>query len=517
MALKRSASLIAVVALAGTGAVAWEGDDPPRPARAEASTAPDDPYSTRPRPGTLAFGATAADPDGGDDWTVRTWRPRGRRTDRDDPGREVACIQAGRLVDGRLVRTFASGGEREMRLGDRTVCLDTAGPATNVPPMAIERLADEPASPSRMVRTIAYGVAPPGVDRVTLAARARDQDVPLEATTRTFLAVLDGSVRRADLVVRMRHGSRTTRFDFGRGAGAGAIVPRSIQPGPQVADPLGGPPFAVRRYTLEETKEACVEAGRAIGDEVGPYDAGWGSFLDAPTLAHGARFEDGWAPTGAPPSETAACLEPEPAELLARTQRFDDRVAVVQGAAGRAVRSVALRGPYGRAHPVALRDGTFVGAVPSEGTLNEHAVLVATLANGRRTRSRLFLAPHDVPTRWTDYEVRRRGRVVRVYWGSAASPFSGADVRLGRLTARVTVYERYGPSHTDDGYAVGYIQPLISKCADIVLPAPLGGRRVRSGRPGGHVRPVGDETYRPPRCPRVRAGTRRRVSWEADG
>lgn len=507
--------LAALVAIAAGACGGGEGSAPP--ARASTAPPPPDSYATRVRPGTLAVGARAADPEGGAEWAVRTWRPRPGRRDRFSIGSRFVCLQAGRLAGERLVRTFDGGGERELRVGDRTVCLDAAHLTGDTPPVAIERLADDPASPGRLVRTVVAGIAPDGAESATLEVRGRAQELPIEPSTRSFLAVLDGGVRRADLVLRLRGRQRSATFDFGRGVGeSNRIVAGSIRRGPEVADPLGGPPFALLRYSVEPDGSPCAEAGRVVAGEVGPYDATWGSFLDAPTPALAPQFEDGWAPTGPPLGETAECNEPDRDDLSLRVQRFDDRLAVVQGLAGRDVRALALSGPAGAGRtPVALRDGAFIGVTPSTGALNERATLVATLAGGRRIVRRLALAPHDVPTRWSTYEVRERGRVLRIRWGSATSPFSGADVRLGRRTARVTVYERFGPSFTDDGFAIFYNQPLILKCADVVLPGRLGGRRVVSGRPRGRVRPLRGRHFGPDRCPRVRAGERLDVRWDA--
>ena len=466
-------------------------------------------HASEPRPGTLALGAKAADPEGGAEWAVRTWHPRAGKGSRFPRRTRIVCLQAGRLAGGRLVRTFASGRERVLEIDDRTTCFGTAGLSREILPAAIERLADDPASPRRLVRTLVAGIAPDEADRVVLAVRGAEQDVPIDAATHSFLAVLDGSVRRADLALRVHAGGRIVEFDFGQGT-SGNSLSGAVRRGPEVADPLGGPPFGSLRYAVRSEEQPCLEAGRVIGDEVGAYDATWGSFLDAPTLAHMPPYEDAWAPAGAPLGESGDCGDPERDDVSLRIQRFDDRVAVFQGLAGPDVRALELRGPDGSPYPVALAGEAFVGATPSSGKLNERAALVMTLANGRRRVRRVALGPQDVPTRWDSYTVRRGGRVLRIHWGSGVTPFSGADVKLGRRTATVTIFERFAPTFSDDGWGIFYPQPLLTKCADVVLPRPLGGRRVIAGRPGGAVRRSrpGEPFVANDGCPRMRAGTR---------
>ena len=470
------------------------------------------PSDTRARPGTLAVGARAADPEGGREWAVRTYRPRGGGRAFGYFGRRpVQCLQAGRLEagrleGGRLLRTFASGDERVLRPGDRSVCVPTDQINDVDPPLAVERLTDDPAVPRRFVRTVVAGIAPADVTGVTLTVRGEPRAVTIESATRSYLAVLDGSVRRADLALRFARteGRRDVVIDFATGT-EHTLSPGSVRRGPEVADPLGGPPFAVLGYGVGGRGGTCAEAGRVIAGEVGPYEARYGSFLDAPTLGGLAQFVDRWAPTGPAPGVTGDCGDPRDREMQFRVQRFDDRVAVVQGLAGARVRAIEIRGPGRKTFPVALEAGLLVGAVPSDGILNERIRVVATLTGGRRVVRPIALGPEDVATRWHSYERRGGGRVLRIRWDSRRTPFSGARVaRRGRSVA-VTILERYPPVFSDDGFALGLQDIGITKCVDIVLPRALRGRPVVAGRPRGRV--SAEDRLTRGRCRRVRPRT----------
>ena len=447
---------------------------------------------------------TAPDPGGGPAWAVRTWRPAAEPNDRPLGRWRIFCMQAGRLIGGRLFRTFESGPPRRMRLGDRTVCFDGIVPIINAPLVAIERLADDPETPRRLVRTIVAGFVPIGAGNVRLAVRGEERPVPFDIEQRTFLVVLDGSVRRSDLVLTTDAG-RPHVDDFGQSYGT--------TPGPlelvQVPDPFGGPPFALARYALGDQR--CIESGRVIAGEVGSYDSRWGSFLDAPTLVGVPLFVDRWAPT----RPIGNCPQaPGSDRVWASLQRYDDRVAVLEGTAGPLVRTLRLIGPDGTTRPVSRSGDVFIAATPMTGALNERAVLVATLADGSRRRRHLFLGPRDVPIAWDTHEVR--GRVLRVRWYGPPTPFSGADVRFRTAgTAVVTIYVRTASSFEED--TRGSYDNLADRerCADIVLPRPLGGRRVVPGWPGRAERGPRNHPRRfPQSCPRVRAGSRLDVDWD---
>jgi hypothetical protein len=280
----------------------------------------------------------------------------------------------------------------------------------------------------------------------------------------------------------------------------------------EVPDPLGGPPFALLRFALD--RQQCFEAGRVIAGEVGPYDATWGSFLEAPSFGFVPLFRDGWAPSRRPAS---GCGQDPPAdEIRAILHRYDDRVAVLEGIAGARVRALTLRGPDGDLLPVARSGSGFIAATPMTGALNEYAPLVLTLADGRRRTYRLFLGPHDAPQPWTSYTVRGT-RVLRVHWTGPRAPFSGADVRFRGRTAVVTVFARHTSSFAEDNHGTYRDTSDAPNCADVVLPRPLAGRRVVGGWPARRVTvgtPPRQRWRKPPRCARVRAGERLDVEWD---
>jgi hypothetical protein len=251
-----------------------------------------------------------------------------------------------------------------------------------------------------------------------------------------------------------------------------------------------------------------------VAGEVGAYESAWGSFQDVPRARSTTSFEDDWAPGVPAGPESGVCFTGRAGEIQSIVQRYDDRVALIRGTAAPEVEAIELRTPDGRRLPVTLRDGVYLAALASPGRLGERATLVATSRGGGRYVQRLALGSQDVPNRWSSYGTLRRGRVLRVLWTGGFEPFAGVEVRRSARTLGVTILERFPPSFGPEGLPIGIPAIAISKCADVVLDAPIGHRVVTTGRNGNRPRratPI-DRLFfvagRRPRCPRVRPGER---------
>lgn len=477
MRVRRTAGLIGMVAL-----VVVAGD--------ASATAPDQAI-----PGTVAVGARTADPEGGADWAVRSWRPRPSRGERS--ARAVRCAQVGQLADGDLARRFAGGRQRVLRLGERTVCGSLAD--LEYFPLVLERLVDDPrGADPRPVRTVIGGLAPRTVERVIVTVRGARWPLAVD-DTRAFLAVLPGDVRRAELALSLE-GERGRRvLDFGTGAGVGGRLEEgSVVTELTVPDPQGGRPLALVSYAWRvktvrgPRSERCTEPARGVAGEVGPYQPRWGSFLDAPSLVASPWFEDGGAPLAPPATTIGSCtyaLDPFVDGPIAAVgvKRFARRLAIVHGILAPEVERLEVVGP-GAARPVpaVAPSGAFLVPVAASGRLGERVRLSAHLRNGRQHTGSVALGPQDRPARWRRWRPLRHGRGLEVRWIGGFERFSGVQVHEGRHQIGVRVLERFPPTFDPAGVPYGSALIAISKCVRFRLKAPLGSRQVvdaATGRP----------------------------------
>jgi hypothetical protein len=493
--MRRTAGLIGMVALIAVTSDAW-------------ATVPHQAI-----PGTVAVGARTADPEGGPDWAVRSWRPRPSRGERG--ARTVRCAQVGRLADGDLVRRFAGGRERLLRLGERTVC----GSLEDLDyfPLVLERLVDDPRGPDpRPVRTVIGGLAPRTVERVVLTVRGATRRLAVD-DTRAFLAVLPGDIRRVDLALRLEgeRGRRVLEFRSGAGVGGrieeGSVVTELTVPNPQGGRPLALVGYAWRVKTVRGPRsERCTEPARVVAGEVGPYEPRWGSFLDAPSLVGSPWFEGAWAPLAPPATTIGSCtyaLDPFADGPIAAigVKRFARGLAIVHGILAPDVERLEVAGPgAARPAPAVAASGAFLVPVAASWRLGERVRLRAHLRDGQTHSGSVALGPQDRHVRWRRWRPLRDGRILEVHWIGGFEPFSGVQVHEGRRRVRVRLLERFPPAFDPAGVPYGSAAIAISKCVRFRLQAPLGSRQVVD-RTTGRPRPRADSSPRAARrCHRAR-------------
>ena len=238
----------------------------------------------KPRPNSLRIEARAPDPDGGPDWAVRVWR---------SASNQQACVQLGRFEDGRFGRLDRSGGIEVLGLaaGDGARCSSEVFDSRD-PIVAVETIVDDPgATKPRALRTVAYGLAGPQAERVTLRARGARVSTP-RSPRQAFIALFDGAVRTYEVTttVEYRSGARRT-IDYLRGPRGGE---RPLS-GSAAVEATAADPAGRRRWGLLVWENAaggiCEQYGRLIaGDRVGTL-APSGSFFDYPLGDHGPCVE----------------------------------------------------------------------------------------------------------------------------------------------------------------------------------------------------------------------------------
>jgi hypothetical protein len=318
------------------------------------------------------------------------------------------------------------------------------------------------------------------------------RELPVDASSRAFLAVLPGSVRRADVALEFLGGVRPRRVDFGRGDGYHTFVPGSVTRALTTAALGGGPELAFTTFQLDQAsgpRKTCVEPGRVIAGEAGQYDRGWEVFLDAPTLAQLSDFEDG-VPSVYPSGSAGACVDavnPEDhvAVLTARA------AVTLTGLVGARIAAVHAVGTDGAPVPVLVGPGlprAFAAQLRSTGAFGERAVLTFVRTSGKRRRRVVHLGRFDLPEPFSYYETR--GRRLRIHWAGGSRPPGVVKATEGARRVRIRLTERYEPSFTDDGLSIVYTAIGISRCFDIRLERPLGDRRVIDATTGRRARQV---------------------------
>jgi len=331
------------------------------------------------------------------------------------------------------------------------------------------------------------------VRRVELTVRGRVRRVPV--ANGAWLAVLDGGVRRSNLVLRYRLAKRRTlTYDFSRGVAQGArhdrMVARSLRRAGRLPDPTGGLPFGLVTWRENDQNghQQCVQAGRVVDGEVGDYNVSWGSFLDAPTTIDPTTFLDSWLPAATGPVHTEGCGERKEAYELAglaalRLQRPGPGVVVATGLLSRGQRSVAFK--VAGARVTRAPGGAFMAVFTSTGAPNETVELTVRGRKTRRVPIALGVYSERVP--WDGYEVRDGGRTLRLHWLGGDEPPVSVDGAVTAERVTVGVRERREPYYTDDGLGIAYSDVGIPRCVDVQLTEPLGARAVfdaQTGKPG---------------------------------
>ncbi len=397
-------------------------------------------------------------------------------------------------------------GERTLGFADRVVCGPLKSHFIDETPFVVERLVTD----GKLTRTLVAGLVDREVRRVELTVRGRVRRVPV--ANGAWLAVLDGKVRRADLVLRYRLAKRRTlTYDFARGVAQGArhdrMVKGSLRRGGRLPDPTGGLPFGLVTWREGDQNghEMCVQAGRVVHGEVGDYEPSWGSFLDAPTTIDPTPFLDSWLPAATGPVHTSGCGErPEAYELgglsALRLQRPGPGVVVATGLLSRHQRSVAFRVPGGPpARVIRAPGGAFLAVFASTGAPNETVELTV---RGRKTRHvPIALGVHSERVPWETYEVRDGGRTLRLRWTGGDEPPVGVDGAVAFERVTVGLRERREPDYTDEGLGIAYSDIGIFRCADVQLAEPLGARAVFDAQTGKPGRAGPGDVHGPTDCP----------------
>ncbi len=497
--------------LAGVSAVLALAAPPPWPG---AEPVPD----PVPLAGSVHIGAVTRDPDGGAPWAVRSWRmARQSGSGYKHPG----CLQVGRRAGDGLVR-----GARVLGFGDRAACGAYDEHELDGTPIVIERLVADPAAAApKLWRTVAAGLVERDVRRVELTVRGRARRLRVDRVDGSWLAVLDGHVKRSDLVIRYRfaHG-RPRTYDLVHGTGQGYshdhVVPGTVHRRLTIPDPAGGLPFALVtwREVSQNGRQLCVQAGRVVDGEVGDYEPAWGSFLDAPTALDQTELSGAFLPAGIGPVHTDGCGDSGEAYGILglsalRLQRPAPGVVVATGMLGHAAKSVAFAVAGRPARVARAGNGAFIAAFASTGAPDETVELTVRRASGKRRSGPIPLGVTSERVPWGSYEVLDGGRTLRLRWTGGTEPPTAVEGAVAADRVSVAVRERRDPAFADDGIGIGYDDVGISRCVDVALPEPLGARPVidlTSGKPGTAFTPGANGPPQPSDCPafalRVSAG-----------
>lgn len=226
-----------------------------------------------PKPGSVRIELRAKDPAGDAPWVVRAWITRDNTQ---------ACEQLGREVNGIVGDVTLDGRFRPLRFGERTVCsprvLDRRSPIVQVATFVDDPLANDP----KPLRTVAWGIAGPRAEKVTVDAPGGLYTAP-STPWRGWLDVRAGDVPTYKMVTKIRYGGGSIRtIDYGsarrpsRHPLAGTVTVDA-----RVDSPNGGPDYGLLMWRTENGS-ICSANGRMIGaDRVGAWDPR-GSFFDFP-------------------------------------------------------------------------------------------------------------------------------------------------------------------------------------------------------------------------------------------
>ena len=429
------------------------------------------------------------------------------------------------------------GRVRVMGIRDRSVCGSTA-PRSNQPvdpgiaPILVERLLDRSSSGAlAFARMIVAGILPTGVRGVVLDAAGRRAPVAVSRDTRAFLAVLPGSVRRLDLMLVFLRSSGRQVVDFGSGrTGAGAVNPivkGSLQTPIVISGAGVTPPVALAIYRVREATvhgsltEPCAEPARLIAGEPGDFNAGWGDFLDAPTLVGLPEFNGSWVPSGPTASSIDSCLNgiddfgDGPVGGLG-VQRVTARLIAVHGFLAPGVTGLQVIAPSGQRSDAIIDSASraFLVVVSSIGGVGDQLRLTAIGGHPKTRAQTVALGDQRLPQPFR-YQLRDRGRIIYVAWDGGGQPFAGADVAQSGESFRVSVLDLFPPAFAADGtpYAIAGIGTY--SCANIHVDVPLpSNATIINASTGRRLRPSklvpGPRRFR---CPDVRPGQHVDIPW----
>jgi hypothetical protein len=253
-----------------------------------------------PLPGSEREELRTADPDGGPDWALRTYRakpilPTGIRPGAAPmAGERPFCAQLGRIVDGRFgwidgTNTFRPASHST---GDApTGCAD--GPPGPPVLRGYTLAADTDRPDGRLTHTVVFGVGGPDTSRVDLRLGAR-REVPRLSAGGAFIAFASPDVRVRAVRARFEYQGRKpvdAAPELGAGfhesglpSGIGGAQPR-LDRGPariiaRAPDPHGALAWGMGLGPDERRGECVVGPSRIVGDRLGRVDFALGTFED---------------------------------------------------------------------------------------------------------------------------------------------------------------------------------------------------------------------------------------------
>lgn len=175
-AVKTGAALTATALLGVSAASAFVG-----------AAAPGAPPSPVARPGTDRIEQTAADPESGVPWAVRSYVSASGGS----------CVEAGRLQNGRFGQIDGAQSFREAPVQEAGTCADLrADPVL----LAVNHY---PAGPQRAARTVVFGQARADVADLVLTARGGPERRLVRGAGGAFILALGGALAPTDLPVRV--------------------------------------------------------------------------------------------------------------------------------------------------------------------------------------------------------------------------------------------------------------------------------------------------------------------------
>ncbi|MEA2274452.1 MAG: hypothetical protein QOI98_3160 [Solirubrobacteraceae bacterium] len=226
-----------------------------------------------PKPGSVRIEARAKDPGGDAPWVVRVWVTRDNLQ---------ACEQLGREVHGVVGDVGLDGRFRPLELGERTLCsprvLDRRAPLVQVATFLDDPLADTP----KPLRTVAWGIAGPGADYVTVDAPGGRYTAP-GTPWRAWLNVRAGDVPTYKMVTKVHYpGGSVRTIDYGHARRPSRHpVAGTVTVDARAAAPKGGPDYGLLAWRTENGS-ICSTHGRMLADDrVGAWDP-QGTFFDYP-------------------------------------------------------------------------------------------------------------------------------------------------------------------------------------------------------------------------------------------
>jgi hypothetical protein len=245
---------------------------PPAPAR---STLP--PPFELPIASTVTETLRAADPAGGPEWVLRSWRGNPNRSVSGIGDERFLCAELGVLWHGRLVEPSATPSDRSVALSAEGGRCNQANDLTRTRYMlALESFLDDPYQYTpHPARAVLSGMLPPGASDPVLLGVGPARALPVDANN-AFLVVLPGRYWNArPRISYILHGHRVGKLHGGPGRiylrGTEARVPQVRAPDPDGAAPWG---FAATRNCSTAVGRIVAGALASIEEFDGVLKAG---------------------------------------------------------------------------------------------------------------------------------------------------------------------------------------------------------------------------------------------------